>query len=64
MNHRRQQPHERVGHLEVQVGMGFWASKTLLSAVELELFTSWNQPWRSGARPFELDPNQHAAFAF
>ena len=23
----------------MQVGMGFWASKTLLSAVELELFT-------------------------
>jgi len=23
----------------LQVGMGFWASKTLLSAVELELFT-------------------------
>src|SRR4051794_25845835 len=26
------------GHI-LQVGMGFWASKTLLSAVELELFT-------------------------
>ena len=24
----------------LQVGMGFWASKTLLSAVELELFTA------------------------
>ena len=23
----------------MQIGMGFWASKTLLSAVELELFT-------------------------
>ena len=23
----------------MQVGMGFWASKTLLSAVELDLFT-------------------------
>ena len=23
----------------MQVGMGFWASKTLLSAIELELFT-------------------------
>jgi hypothetical protein len=23
----------------LQVGLGFWASKTLLSAVELELFT-------------------------
>ena len=23
----------------VQLGMGFWASKTLLSAIELELFT-------------------------
>jgi hypothetical protein len=23
----------------LQVGMGFWASKTLLSAVEMELFT-------------------------
>jgi hypothetical protein len=23
----------------MQVGMGFWASKTVLSAVELELFT-------------------------
>ena len=31
------------GHVDpsqiMQVGMGFWASKTLLSAVELELFT-------------------------
>src|SRR5204863_10028483 len=26
------------GHI-LEVGMGFWASKTLLSAVELELFT-------------------------
>ena len=24
----------------MQIGMGFWASKTLLSAVELELFTN------------------------
>ncbi|HXC97240.1 MAG TPA: methyltransferase dimerization domain-containing protein [Edaphobacter sp.] len=27
-----------VGHI-LQVGLGFWSSKTLLSAVELELFT-------------------------
>jgi hypothetical protein len=24
----------------LQVGLGFWASKTLLSAVEIELFTA------------------------
>ena len=31
-------PHVDPSHI-MQVGMGFWASKTLLSAVELELFT-------------------------
>ena len=29
----------------MQVGMGFWASKTLLSAVELELFTPVRRDW-------------------
>ena len=28
----------RMDHI-LQVGLGFWASKTLLSAVEMELFT-------------------------
>ena len=28
----------------LQIGMGFWASKTLLSAVELELFTHLAAP--------------------
>ena len=28
----------RMDHI-MQVGLGFWASKTLLSAVEMELFT-------------------------
>ena len=29
----------------MQVGMGFWASKTVLSAVELELFTHLGASW-------------------
>jgi len=33
----------------MQVGMGFWASKTLLSAVELELFTSLGSDAMTGA---------------
>src|SRR5438874_8709059 len=32
----------------MQVGMGFWASKTLLSAVELELFTRLGSDSASG----------------
>src|SRR5439155_6762912 len=34
----------------MQVGMGFWASKTLLSAVELELFTKLGGDAISGAQ--------------
>ncbi len=33
----------------MQVGMGFWASKTLLSAVELELFTRLGSDGMTGA---------------
>ncbi len=33
----------------MQVGMGFWASKTVLSAVELELFTQLDNESMSGA---------------
>jgi precorrin-6B methylase 2 len=33
----------------LQIGMGFWASKTLLSAVELELFTDLGDEARTGA---------------
>src|SRR4051794_11815601 len=32
----------------MQVGMGFWASKTVLSAVELELFTQLGSESMSG----------------
>ena len=32
----------------MQVGMGFWASKTVLSAVELELFTQLGSEARTG----------------
>src|SRR5712691_12299529 len=32
----------------MQVGMGFWASKTLLSAVELELFTKLGSDGMTG----------------
>jgi hypothetical protein len=28
----------------MQIGLGFWASKTLLSAVEMELFIRVDQP--------------------
>ena len=34
----------------MQVGMGFWASKTLLSAVELELFTKLGGDGMTGSR--------------
>jgi len=34
----------------IQVGLGFWASKRLLSAVEMELFTS-SQNIRKTCRP-------------
>jgi hypothetical protein len=34
----------------MQVGMGFWASKTLLSAVELELFTKLGSDGMTGQR--------------
>ncbi|MGH2990643.1 MAG: methyltransferase [Solirubrobacterales bacterium] len=34
----------------MQVGMGFWASKTLLSAVELELFTKLGSDGMTGAQ--------------
>ena len=34
----------------MQVGMGFWASKTLLSAVELELFTKLGSDSMTGAQ--------------
>ena len=43
----------------LQVGMGFWASKTLLSAVELGLFTELGESSRSGAeleKALELHP--------
>jgi precorrin-6B methylase 2 len=33
----------------MQIGMGFWASKTLLSAVELELFTALGSEAKTGA---------------
>jgi hypothetical protein len=42
----------------MQVGMGFWASKTLLSAVELELFTKLGREAMTGpqiAEALELD---------
>ena len=42
----------------MQVGMGFWASKTLLSAVELELFTKLGSESMTGAQiaeALELD---------
>src|SRR5687767_370264 len=42
----------------MQVGMGFWASKTLLSAVELELFTKLGSDGMTGsqiAEALELD---------
>jgi hypothetical protein len=32
----------------MQVGLGFWASKTLLSAVEMELFTELARHPESG----------------
>ena len=34
----------------MQVGMGFWGSKTLLSAVELELFTKLGTEDMTGAQ--------------
>src|SRR5712691_2193767 len=34
----------------MQVGMGFWGSKTLLSAVELELFTKLGREPMTGPR--------------
>src|SRR5438105_15155231 len=43
----------------MQVGMGFWASKTLLSAVELELFTKLGSEGMTGAQiaeTLELHP--------
>src|SRR5438105_3468807 len=43
----------------MQVGMGFWASKTLLSAVELELFTKLGSEGMTGAQiadALELHP--------
>jgi SAM-dependent methyltransferase len=43
----------------MQVGMGFWASKTLLSAVELELFTKLGGDGMTGmqiAETLELSP--------
>jgi len=43
----------------MQVGMGFWASKTLLSAVELELFTELGSDGMTGPRiaeTLELHP--------
>src|ERR1043165_9002842 len=42
----------------LQVGSGFWASKTLLSAVELELFTRLGSESMTGAQiaeALELD---------
>jgi hypothetical protein len=37
----------------MQVGMGFWGSKTLLSAVELELFTKLGGEPMTGPRVAE-----------
>lgn len=37
------------GHI-LQIGMGFWGSKALLSAVELELFTALGQEGMTGAQ--------------
>jgi len=34
----------RIDHI-MQVGLGFWASKTLLSAIEMELFTELGSRW-------------------
>ncbi len=38
----------------MQVGMGFWASKTLLSAVELELFTALGSEAMTGPQIAEV----------
>ena len=43
----------------MQVGMGFWASKTVLSAVELELFTKLGSGGMTGSQiadALELHP--------
>jgi hypothetical protein len=45
----------------LQVGLGFWASKTLLSAVEMELFTELaERVARQRIRP-GTDKNLHLA---
>jgi predicted O-methyltransferase YrrM len=45
----------------MQVGMGFWASKTLLSAVELELFTKLGSDGMTGSQIAEtLELHQRA----
>ncbi|HEX6391355.1 MAG TPA: methyltransferase [Solirubrobacteraceae bacterium] len=49
----------------LQVGMGFWASKTLLSAVELELFTQLGDDALTGAELEErLGLHPRATFDF
>src|SRR5215213_4044915 len=49
----------------IQVGMGFWASKTVLSAVELELFTHLGDESMSGKEIGEqLGLNPHAISDF
>jgi hypothetical protein len=39
----------------LQVGLGFWASKALLSAVEMELFTELCREVREGSNPREAN---------
>jgi O-methyltransferase domain/Dimerisation domain len=49
----------------LQVGMGFWASKTVLSAVELELFTHLGAESMTGAEIEErLDLHPRATYDF
>ena len=49
----------------MQVGMGFWASKTLLSAVEMELLPNWPsipKTWRPSRDDWACIHVPHAIF--
>jgi precorrin-6B methylase 2 len=49
----------------LEIGMGFWASKTLLSAVELELFTQLGEDARTGddlGAALDLHPRSRCDF--
>ena len=49
----------------LQIGMGFWASKTLLSAVELELFTLLSGRTLTGPEiAKELDLHERSRYDF